>query len=1429
MFNYKQKISVLDSKQDIISAKMQIDADGLPSVSWIQSKAESNFLNFCRYDGSEWQFNDEDFEISKTIDFFDFLLTSTDTYFCYNYAKNYSSDTYLEYKKYSFSDNLFSDPVVLDYGDIKFCKPFYYVSDVYFFYIMNGYIVVRDSGGSLAIPEMSTLLLSGNITQVKASFCTRFFLLTWCVENLGSVSVNSCLFDFVNLSWSSISTVASFDSVSYSTDVAKNNFGDVVAPASSYKPFYLAISRREGTEIKISLVEYDIFGDYVIWAVYNKKYFDFKTDFSEVPKVNISVYGQVSALSVVCEDVILLHSDNIQYGYVKQFCPGQDNILGLSGFVPIVNEGVFHYLYVSDNLSYGYTSYDYFSIRSNCNLLISNPNSTYVTPSQNAEIGACDVLDVVYDRSFELPFLYLVKAEDDLKVLLYNCNSNSYITDVSIETKKPVTRCLFDKKYSKCIFKTEEAQLSIYDIGKKTTTDYPSFDSIDLGPQFDFCFDDKEIFVADTENDRVIALDRSSYQYLRTIKNDNMIKPYSCVCGTDSTVYVKCYNKETYPIVFKYNRIGDLLASFPSYSPYPLSQTDYESWAFIASSFSSDKVAMIFKSSSQLLIIDDHDGSWIQKNLAGYSVHGVAIDGKSGHLFVSAINASSLNVVLEVDPVSGEVVCEHRAYNYGFVSVIGQDACGIVAQFSVDSSKYSTSTSIESIFAGVSETSTVDALLKSTNVGEDSRDYSFTKLVYEQVGVVSGAPSSSRSSASSAPSSDNGSVQAYKKTFSSVTGVQVSQKFLEKPIVQVIDNAGDQTIPKSIHFNDDNSFSVTFGSNTSGTVLAYGTQVLGSSSLNSSAGSKANETSSTAVEYSMKHGIEHTTTRDVKANIWHFRFNGLYGEKISVDPNLSFSYLQNGDLTRVPAFCWEFEESSFVDSFFVSDGFSIKKMTILSDGTLKEIASTYDVNKIDSIFVSDGKVFVTSGGYLSVFSYDSLNRLEFQYFCNGIKVYDYRNGYIWAGSKARGYIYKIDINDLSVFNTIESQEAPVNMIWSDYFFKYILHCENSLKFLDESTLLIENFYDINEYVIKDISVNNNKIAICSLSYDKIPRSADYTDQSLFLVDAKNRRCDRVSVYVPRERKYVYEHDLEYDFVSNSIDFTGNVVTLLGSVLTKVQVKAFDIATGIGGSYSYTTELFPVDMIYMPVESRNFAVISDGSILDWSGGSLESVFSGEDYKNPSEVLLASNGLLVSADGVSSAISSSDTAQFRSVQIIVGDSTGTANKWDSGEVLTSKKCILYGGGKNLEPGQRYYVAIRHKSNSGVWCQYSSLDFVMPHFENFVTNRVSSSSSSSNSVKYLENQFTLYPGGSESIGIFSSYGVIFAASSGEYSYIEIESVPFKVENSAGKLIFDSGGSQEYTFSFVGDTFVLYVGFNQYIITLVSEESLVFSIYVG
>lgn len=80
----------------------------------------------------------------------------------------------------------------------------------------------------------------------------------------------------------------------------------------------------------------------------------------------------------------------------------------------------------------------------------------------------------------------------------------------------------------------------------------------------------------------------------------------------------------------------------------------------------------------------------------------------------------------------------------------------------------------------------------------------------------------------------------------------------------------------------------------------------------------------------------------------------------------------------------------------------------------------------------------------------------------------------------------------------------------------------------------------------------------------------------------------------------------------------------------------------------------------------------------------------------------------------AIRDSKTKKFNGItkaRVFVGDKQYLSNKWDSGIIETDLTSIYYGGGNNLENGEKYYVNIQVYSEKYGWSEVQTKEFVMP----------------------------------------------------------------------------------------------------------------------
>ncbi len=854
------------------------------------------------------------------------------------------------------------------------------------------------------------------------------------------------------------------------------------------------------------------------------------------------------------------------------------------------------------------------------------------------------------------------------------------------------------------------------------------FNGLILSNPMDLSFDDKEIFISDTGNNRIVVLDKYSFGFLRSIKNSSMKLPYRVLSSINGDIYVKCFDLNNVAVIYRFSRVGELLSSYTSYTSYVVVNgiPEVEPWYCSYTSFSSRKLIFTFKNSSHILFVDETDGSYWDSSYSGYTMYGCVVDGSTGEIFVSASKSTNQSVVIELDALSGELVRETNSDTFGFIRLI-----------------------------------------------------------------------------------DHGGLQ-----FKGVVNISRPNYTIENTMMMSFNAVDDSSIPDSINFITPSGLTETEKS------------------------------------YVVPSDIKHTYDRNVPVDVWHFRHTGLIGSRVSIDQNFTFSTLNDGSLIKSPVFCWTYEENKYVDTFFLSDGSYLKKVALWRDEKtnvlkMEQVKKIKENNTIFSIYTFSGRIAVSAGGYLSIYSYDTMNRLSSEFISADLVVYDYKFDKIWAGSKSLGIIWKIDVLDTSSYETFYAYDAPVNLIWSDYFGKYVIQCENSLKFMDYQTGEIQTFFDVNDYTIDDMVISGDKFALLLKSHESIPVRSDFSTDSEFNEAISERKEDRIYVLNPLDSEYIYEKSLPYNIIVNSISFNGTEISSLMSDMVSVYIKTYNIYTLSETVYSFPTSYNPVGMIDLPALNQPIAVLTDGTVLDWSTGTasviswpVSSDSSSSTIATVDSVSLLSNGIFVPRSEVgkqtgSSSSSSSSSESSRevelSVRIVVGDTPGGSNKWDSGEINTVQKCILYGGGNNLEPGQIYYVSIRCKTESGNWTSFDTVAFVMPHFQNFDFAQSTSSSSSSNSIPFISTIYDLSSGSTVNCGIFEEIGVVFSGESGEFGFIILEGSTFKIENKLGSLVFDSGGPNEYEFSFVGETIILIIGTSYYSVILISNDPMIFTIYSG
>ena len=570
----------------------------------------------------------------------------------------------------------------------------------------------------------------------------------------------------------------------------------------------------------------------------------------------------------------------------------------------------------------------------------------------------------------------------------------------------------------------------------------------------------------------------------------------------------------------------------------------------------------------------------------------------------------------------------------------------------------------------------------------------------------------------------------------------------------------------------------------------------------------------------------HSTSKNNKFDVWHFKNDGIYGGKVSINGSLEFDQYSIGDVYRSPVISWDIDLDKYVDVFLVSDGTSIYKYAFLY---LKEEKYISLVDKIviddgiNDLYINDSKIFVSSNGYLKLFSYEDLSLIREIYIYPDLKIYDYKFGDVWCASQSSGTIFRVDIDNFE--NKIEVLvNDPINkIVWSDYYNKFLISSSNIINFLDPDDNSLTKVYDVYDYKIETIGLYSNKISIILKTKNIIQNNLNSYESVDRLISSKK---DKVVIYNIVSKKYDFEKEYEYNEKIISTKFNDSELNILSFKVDTSYVFTCDINSKNENLFLFKSIEEPVKLVKMNISDDVFLFLKNADIINYKNDS-EVITLPPETDEEIFVYYVSNSFAIpkslvktqTGDSSSSSSSSSATGNLVEyiIKVMVGDSEGLNNKWDSGEIKTTKKQIIYNGGNNLEPGQQYYVSIKCKLENGLWSPTYSLKFVMPHFEFFNTSS-SSSSSSANSLVNVNYTYSAVIDETLTVDDNSINAVIFN-SNNEDSFNLISNNKNILCKNENEYLSIENGNFYYLYSSVGESAIFYNS----LITLISINPII------
>ncbi len=1191
MFNTKKELSLLKNAEEIISADYCVGYDQKPIITFVSARSKAIFLCFLKYDGEKWGFNDFKYKISKTNSFVKTLETESFIYFLYDYKNGSEENRRIDYIKFSKQEEKFSNEINLDVGNIQHGYIFEYEENVLFFYVKDNITYIKDESGDF-LSSIPSFTIPNKIIEKTVCVNNNNILLSWSYQDDDDVNIDFNILNVVEQEWIGVTNISKISNYAHSLTCVKNNDKDL--GSSDYIAFGMVINTNTPLYTKMYMLTIDFIGNFSKFSVYNKKYIGTEEKDIKKPITNFSLYNKEAIIYTENDEKVILYAEDFNYGFVKKYYPNNTSIDTFISMVPYLDENGFQYIIINDNIRYGYSTRSE-RYGTNKKYIICSGDDIYV--GNFPVLTSVYLLDFIYDKNFNNPFLWVLK-KGDKRCYLYNSQEENYLTSFTVNTSLNILKMRYDELNGNALIIYDNDTFFTYNIQSKISRTFSFFNNVRLGKNLNINIHKDKIYICDPDNNRIVIISRNDFSFLGSLNINFINNAYNFLIDYNSFIYVRGYNEDGDKNIYKLNNDGSLVNIFPSFSEGELDDPAH----FSTICNHSYKAAFIFNNSSILLVIDTQNNFYYFSNIEGYILKGVEINSDNGNIIISS-EKEGKSFVMDICPFSLKVISIRKVNVSGRFYEYKDSSTNFSVPFISQKPKYSFSDNEIFKFKGVKE----EILL----IPEES-----VHIEHEDVGVTVFNP----------------------------------QKQVEI----------------------------------------------------------------------------HSDTKKVKGNLVHFRNTGIGGVKTNIDKTLSHVDYIDGELTKIPVFCWSFNEYYYIDTFFMTDGYKIKKIALWDDKKegeiiLKEVDSFNEVNLINNIFVEYGNVFISAGGYISILSYNNLNRDFFNYFVNDIKVYLYHDDKVYLGSKSLGYVWISDGFSLENCEMVEVKDAPVDIKWCDYLNKFIIHCDNSLKTMSLDNQ-VDTFYDINGYVIKEILIRNNFIFIALGSYETIPFAGNYEDLNDFNIDIQKRKVDKIVIYCNSKNEVVEQYNMPYNFVFYSMLYSDDFY-VMGKEEDGVSIKRF-VDENIYSMY-YESIAIPVKLIYLPFLNKNIGILSDKNLITWDN---ESIFDFE-YTNKglylSSVYMASNGLLVNRDDIniqeggssSSSSSSSNMLEEKTltVQIIVGDSYGYSNKWDSGEIETDLRCIIYGGGNNLEPGQQYYVSIRCKDKNENWSLYTGHKFITPNFNN------------------------------------------------------------------------------------------------------------------
>lgn len=265
-------------------------------------------------------------------------------------------------------------------------------------------------------------------------------------------------------------------------------------------------------------------------------------------------------------------------------------------------------------------------------------------------------------------------------------------------------------------------------------------------------------------------------------------------------------------------------------------------------------------------------------------------------------------------------------------------------------------------------------------------------------------------------------------------------------------------------------------------------------------------------------------------------------------------------------------------------------------------------------------------------------------------------------------------------------QEPFKAIWSRHHTGVILACKTGVNVVSIPSGERRMLQGLVSHETTDVSERDGMVAMTCKSFDgkggMLKIVADDLSKNLLLYQSTGEHPSAVCL-LPEGKAVVALEE-----------------TVGGNRKTRLAIA--NLGDGTVGSFTSQFDGGVVSLFHDDNFGISFAAAGEGNIL--------AVTFADNVLSASVVGSVSGGISAAKGGLVSDVSKGEFKQKR-VRVIVGSRPWSSDRWDSGVVTTGETTMLYGGGDNLSPGDRYWATILVQDATLGWSSPFVKEFVAP----------------------------------------------------------------------------------------------------------------------